>query len=157
MRYVKVEIHHPDDVEHANGRDRVQFAPAEDAVQTCRYQNGRVRVESVIEELSQRPRQPDATRLFAVDPIQRVRGEDEDGRQQPHDVRDGRDVRMVVGAGRKVPVVPRQHDEIQRREQETDKRHDVWGQPAREEVDQVVPERMHHVDAERRGVAGIVL
>lgn len=149
MRNVEIEVHHPDNVEHPNGRNRIEFSTPEDTVQTGRNQNGRVRVQAVVEELAERTRQADPTRLFAVDAVQRIGCENKDGSQQPNYIRDRRDVRMVIGAGRKVPVVPREHDKVERREQEADERHHVRRQPSREVVDEVVPKWVHNVQAER--------
>lgn len=154
MRDVKVEVHHPNDVEHANRRYRPVVAASEYAVQTGRYQHGRVRIQPMVEQFAQRSGQTDATRLLAIDAVQRVRGEDEHGGQQPNDVR----YRHLGGrlgggrirrAGRETPVVPRQHHKVGDGEQESDKRQHVWCNAAREILHQMIPERMHDVQAER--------
>lgn len=53
-------------------------------------------------------------RLLPIDAVERVSPEDVEGRQQPEPVRNGI-VILVVGHGIKVPVVIRQHNEVESR------------------------------------------
>lgn len=124
---VKVEEDRPHDVIHPDWRHR-QFPSSKNAIQTGRNEKRRIRIQSVVEQLAQRPGQPYPACLLSVDTVQGVREEYVHGCHEPEPPGD-RCAVLAVGTSPESPVVPGEHGEVQHREQEAGKCHHIWGDP----------------------------